>query len=185
MSDIIFNNVKHIGKGASVQKIHNAFVKEAKKQGCTTPAHSSPWMNEYRTPDPHEGWYKHCSLTRYNEETGDIEFTTQFLDAAHTAIDFSKDIYTDFMVYGEIKIPAVNNACFLVRMPKGRVPWSKKIIPAIRSLINSWDKDNRGKHWSVDGDNSYFIADGKMWDSIKSGNTLKYQWLDNKLVEVK
>lgn len=181
MSDIIFNNIKHIGKEASGHKILTAFAREARKQGCTVKLISS----DYRAPDPNEeGEYKHCFLTKYNEETGDIEYITQFIDKAHTRIDSSKEPYVDFTVYGEIKIPAENNACFIVRIPNGRVPWSKKIAPAINKLINSWDKNNKNAQWYVDGDTANFIGDMRLWD-IKAGKILKYQWINDQLKEIK
>jgi hypothetical protein len=72
-------------------------------------------------------------------------------------------------------------------MPNGKVPWSKKIAPAINKLINSWSK-SKYKGWdtemAIDHESAIYEGDPRLWDLKKKG-TLRYQWLDNKLIEVK
>jgi hypothetical protein len=39
--------------------------------------------------------------------------------------------HVDFMVYGSFTEPTMGKNFFIVRMPAGRVPWARKIAPAI------------------------------------------------------
>ena len=103
---------------------------------------------------------------------------------AFKTIDISHEKHVDFMVYGTFIPPSKCTAFIIIRMPKGRVPWSKKIAPAINKLVKQWKKDNEEFWWNVDGENTPTIYEGersiRLWDT-KTG-ALRYEWNGTELV---
>lgn len=69
------------------------------------------------------------------------------------------------LVYGSFADPATGANFFMLRVPSGRLPWSKKIAPALHRLIRSWLSHERiaadrayrqrygysAEHWNVEG----------------------------------
>jgi hypothetical protein len=87
--------------------------------------------------------------------------------------------WTAFLVYGSFSVPNTDNLNFIiVRMPAGRVPWSKKIAPAINRLVKPWHRPgDREKFWDIDGDDEK----GSLWAVTL---TRKFEWNGAELREV-
>ncbi|RYD59601.1 MAG: hypothetical protein EOP83_20560 [Verrucomicrobiaceae bacterium] len=101
--------------------------------------------------------------------------------------------WTVFMVYGSFNDPVTNLNFFIVRMPKGRVPWSKKIAPALNRIVrghfsNEEIQQDRVRaqngrethiHWNVEGEAH---VHGDLWD-LKRPVT-RYEWNGAELVKL-
>lgn len=85
-----------------------------------------------------------------------------------------------FMTYGAFTEPEKGVNFIFVRMPEGRTPWTKKIVPAIKKLVHPWrdDKSMTKTRWDVDGE----PEGGSFWASKKAR---KFEWNGVELVEVK
>jgi hypothetical protein len=95
------------------------------------------------------------------------------------------------MVYGSFNDPATGKNFFLVRIPGGRSPWTKKIAPAIDRLVRGLfspedikaDRFRRREgreeliHWNVEGQD-----DDSIWD-IKQ-QVSRYEWTGSELRRV-
>ena len=101
--------------------------------------------------------------------------------------------WTVFIVLGEFEEPTMNVNFIIVRMPSGRVPWSKKITPAINRLVRSFNND-KPAYWIVDGESvviepGNFYRDTKkpipvgkrLWDNTAA---LHYEWNGTEVVKV-
>lgn len=101
--------------------------------------------------------------------------------------------WTTFMVYGGGRDdPETGLNFFILRMPAGRQPWSKKIVPAIRAIIRARftaaelrqaaeRKHFRGEddlYWNVEGE----PEPGSYWTLRKSRPT-RYLWDGSALVK--
>lgn len=85
-----------------------------------------------------------------------------------------------FLVYGGWCDAQGHNA-IIVEMPKGRVPWSKKIAPAIHRLVKPWIKENKWyPGWNVDGFSTEEDAQ-RAWDN---STFPRYRWTGTELVFV-
>jgi hypothetical protein len=102
--------------------------------------------------------------------------------------------WTTFMVLGSFKDSATGLNFFIVRMPSGRVPFQKKIVPAIRRQVMTYftpedraaaarEKLMRGGsdrlHWTIDGEPEI----GSYWNLTKS-RPRRYEWNGTELVPV-
>ncbi len=97
------------------------------------------------------------------------------------------------MVYGSFKDPDTGKGFFIIRVPRGRVQWSKKIAPAINRIVTSMYSDEERKqdrylrrmwrepliYWNVEGDDP---KGESFWD-LKQTVT-RYEWNGNELVKV-
>ena len=108
----------------------------------------------------------------------------------------AKEPWTDFIVYGSFTDPSTGKNGFVVRMPSGRVQWSKKIVPAINRLVRSFhtpeqlqqDRERTrsyGRHrsefrWDVTGDDSR-PGDKPLWDVTSFA---RYQWDGTDLIKI-
>lgn len=102
----------------------------------------------------------------------------------------AKRTHKTILVYGSFNVPSTDHNFFIIRVPEGRIPWAKKITPAIDRIVRglftkaehaenrrlrSWGREGI-IHWNVEGDdekNSY-------WD-LKS-RPLRYDWTGTELV---
>jgi hypothetical protein len=86
-----------------------------------------------------------------------------------------------FVVYGTVHDPSGKAGGLIVRMPSGRVPWSKKIVPAINKLTRKYSeaRDKKDHYWNVDGDLSQ-PGDKPLWDCIAFAH---YEWNGTELVK--
>jgi hypothetical protein len=102
--------------------------------------------------------------------------------------------WTTFMVYGGFEDPATGLNFFMARMPKGRVPFQKKIVPALKRIVMSLYTDadkaaakserwSRGYserlRWSIEGEPD----EGVYWNLTKNKPT-RYEWNGTELVNV-
>jgi hypothetical protein len=96
------------------------------------------------------------------------------------------------IVYGEFNIPHRTEQgkyinFFIFRYPDRRVPWSKKIAPALDRLVQSFVPDyprSRGErkkkaYWNVDGGNE---VDGSDLRDIKIAD--QYEWTGSEIRKV-
>ena len=98
------------------------------------------------------------------------------------------------MVYGSFTEPTTDKNFIIVRMPSGRVPWSKKIQPAINRLVGAWftpeqrERDRRAKwlgselgcFWQVEGDPD---PENSLW--FLKQPVARYEWNGEALIESK
>lgn len=84
-----------------------------------------------------------------------------------------------FIVYGSFTEPTMGKNFIVVRMPEGRVPWSKKIVPAIHRLVSPWFNRGVDKHWYVDGENDHGPGEPPLWETR---TTARYEWTGRSLV---
>lgn len=128
------------------------------------------------------------------------------LDKKHGACDtMSKDdagATTPILVYGDFLEPTMGKNYIIVFVPSGRIPWSKKIAPAIDRLVQSfvpkpiraaykrpkhvlnsdgsgitysWTRERRQKaSWSVD---NYDVPG-------ETKTTVRYAWSGTNLVKI-
>ena len=85
----------------------------------------------------------------------------------------------DFIVYGSFVDPTTGVNFIVIRMPAGRVPWQKKIIPAVRRLVKPWTDVGEELRLDVDGDPK--PEEHSLWNNSRSR---RYEWRSNALVEV-
>ncbi len=92
------------------------------------------------------------------------------------------------LVYGNFNDPATKQNFFMIRIPEGRVPWSKKIAPALDRMIRGWYtpeqhaanrayKQRHGysdHHWNVEG------QDPEYWNASMCS---RYDWNGEQFVE--
>jgi hypothetical protein len=89
------------------------------------------------------------------------------------------DSWTVFIVYGEFHEPTSKAGGLVVRMPSGKVPWKKKIVPAIAKLIRPWSETKSTPYWNVEGD----LGSGE--DSLWITKAFaRYEWDGEGLVRV-
>ena len=113
-------------------------------------------------------------------------------------------VYGDFDVPPELKGTSVN--FFFIRIPEGRIPWSKKIAPAINRIVQSFvpspqngpyrrpkvtktedgylktyytRERKRKAHWNVEGD-----PDGTYAAAWNEGKYLNYDWTGTEFVKI-
>lgn len=93
------------------------------------------------------------------------------------------------MVYGNFKDPNSDQNFFMIRIPDKRVPWSKKMAPALNRMINGWftpeeharsraHKQRHGYseiHWNVEG------QDPEYWDASMCS---RYDWNGEQFVDM-
>jgi hypothetical protein len=96
-------------------------------------------------------------------------------------IDYNSQKYVDFVVYGTFTPPS-GPPFIIIRMPKGRVPWSKKIAPAINKLVRQWKNKNEEFYCNIDGEHTRFEDEIRLWDT-RTG-ALRYEWNGQELVNV-
>jgi hypothetical protein len=86
-----------------------------------------------------------------------------------------------FTVCGTFHEPSGKAGGLIVRMPSGRVPWCKKIAPAIDKLTKKYSETrDKGNHcWTVEGDLS-LPGDKPLWDCVAFAH---YEWNGNGLVK--
>jgi hypothetical protein len=103
--------------------------------------------------------------------------------------------WTVFMVFGGFNEPTTGKNFIVVRMPKGRVQWSKKIVPAINKLLSPWHtEEQHTAHkrrkwnnsesplaWSVEGDNPG-AENPSLWDLKQA--VARYEWNGSALIPV-
>lgn len=96
-------------------------------------------------------------------------------------IDYDHQKHVDFIVYGAFTPPS-GTSFIIVRMPNGRVPWSKKIAPAINKLVRQWKRKDEEFYWNIDGEHTQFEDEIRLWDT-RTG-ALRYEWNGQELVKV-
>lgn len=88
--------------------------------------------------------------------------------------------HVDFIVYGPFIEPSRSENFIIVRMPEGRVPWSKQIVPAIHKLVRSFYEAtddpaqrrlNKDVKWYVGGD-----PDEPETSALWIGKHARYEW---------
>jgi len=79
------------------------------------------------------------------------------------------------MIYGSFRDPETKLNFFFVRVPVGRIPWSKKIAPAIHKLV----KPMLENHETI-----YDWWPERIKDDISKTNVTRYLWDGEKLVKV-
>lgn len=90
-----------------------------------------------------------------------------------------------FTVYGSFTEPTKGKNFIIIRIPSGRVPWAKKIAPAINRLIGPWMHAGLKGHdrfWGVDGEHVIRLGDKRLWDCTES--TIRYEWSGHSLERV-
>jgi hypothetical protein len=104
-----------------------------------------------------------------------------------------KTAWETFMVYGSFTEPTTGKNFIFIRKPSGRVPWRRKIVPAIERIVGPWftpeqrDKDKRARErgrerqciWHVDGDPD---PANSMW--FVKQPVARYEWNGEALVAV-
>ena len=82
------------------------------------------------------------------------------------------------LIYGSFKEPTQGENFIVLRYPACRIPWSKKIVPAINRLVRPWFPEggqSRDRFWNVDGGYE------SLWETTL---TPRYEWDGDKLVKV-
>lgn len=106
-----------------------------------------------------------------------------------------KEPWVVFTVYGEVHEPSGKPGGLIVRMPSGRVPWSKKIAPAINKLVKKYaERGVKNPYWNVDGEGTVFIGKNfyygtqkpipesvRLWDCKAFAH---YEWNGKELIKV-
>ena len=92
-------------------------------------------------------------------------------------------LWKTFCVFGLFKEPTTGNNFIVVRVPEGRIPWSKTVAPAISRLVRPWfdrDMGPRDRTWNVDVDRR---RPGKkpLWELR---DTPRYEWDGKKLARM-
>jgi hypothetical protein len=97
------------------------------------------------------------------------------------------------MIYGSFSEPTTKKNFFIIRVPEGRVQWSKKIAPAITRLVRSWYTDEDRKrdaynrkmlrdpviYWKAEGDN----PNEKSFWALEQA-VARYEWNGSALITV-
>jgi hypothetical protein len=88
-----------------------------------------------------------------------------------------------FMVYGSFEVPNTDKGkgtvnFIIIRKPIGRIPWSKKVVPAINRLVREWYPISRHKDnfWNCEG------TKPELWNTKL---TRRFEWNGSELVEIK
>ena len=84
-----------------------------------------------------------------------------------------------FIVYGSFIEPIKGHNFVVVRMPVGRQPWKKKIVPAIHRLVSPWFPKGNDHRWNVDGESVMRPGERRLWDTKIAP---RYEWNGTKLV---
>jgi hypothetical protein len=117
--------------------------------------------------------------------------TEFFIDGKRKEIE---EPWVVFSVYGDFLEPSFKQHMIIVRMPSGRVPWTKKIAPAINRLVKQWGfPGDRAVYWNVDGEHTIFVGKNfyhgtdepipeskRLWDCISFAH---YEWDGEKLIK--
>lgn len=99
-------------------------------------------------------------------------------------VEHVEEPWETFIVYGSFDEPNTGKNFIVVRMPSGRVPWSKKIAPAINKLVKQWYHQNtkeKDRFWNLEGENVVGPRDIRLWDTT---TTVRYEWNGTELVRV-
>jgi hypothetical protein len=107
-------------------------------------------------------------------------------------VEDKKSAWTTFLVIGSFTEPTTGKNFIVVRIPKGRVPWSRKIVPAINQIVKEWfteemrqaDKHAKRRErekeckWHVEGEDE----EDTLWYLKQS--VARYEWSGEMLVKV-
>ena len=92
-----------------------------------------------------------------------------------------------FLLYGDWTDGQGLNFVYC-RCPGGRVPWSRKIAPALQRLVRRMHGGARNRplpFWSIDGlPAEPGVEQGAMWDSHTQGKARRFRWDGAEFVEV-
>jgi hypothetical protein len=122
------------------------------------------------------------------------EWPNYCIDGVHKYI---KEPFNDLSIYGNFPSQSEGKASlFILRLPNGNLPWSKKIRPAINKLVKSWMLTKEKVRWNIESEGMIFVGKNfytgttepipeteRFWDGYNKYP--HYEWNGKELIKVR